>query len=296
MRDCFSGYHPTVNFFYFACVLLFSMFFMHPVCLGISLVSALAYSVYLNGRRAIVFNVKFMLPLLLLTALLNPAFNHAGVTILTYLPNGNPITLEAVLYGIAAAVMLVTVIGWFSCYNAVMTSDKFTYLFGRVIPSLSLIFSMTLRFVPRFKARFRVVSNAQRCIGRDVSSGGLFQRLRHGVTIVSIMVTWALENAIETADSMRSRGYGLKGRTAFSIYRFDRRDKAALGFFLFCACYLVIGGLTGGLEWRYYPGLGGSLTGAYSVSLYVCYLALCVSPLAIDLKEDRKWKSLISKI
>ena len=133
MRDCFSGYHPTVNFFYFACVLLFSMFFMHPVCLGISLVSALAYSVYLNGRRAIVFNVKFMLPLLLLTALLNPAFNHAGVTILTYLPNGNPITLEAVLYGIAAAVMLVTVIGWFSCYNTVMTSDKFTYLFVFIV-------------------------------------------------------------------------------------------------------------------------------------------------------------------
>ena len=30
------------------------------------------------------------LPVLLLAALVNPAFNHAGVTILIYLPSGNP--------------------------------------------------------------------------------------------------------------------------------------------------------------------------------------------------------------
>ena len=71
-----------------------------------------------------------MLPLLLLTALINPAFNHEGQTILTYLSNGNPITLESIVYGVAAAAMLVAVICWFSCYNSVMTSDKFVYLFG----------------------------------------------------------------------------------------------------------------------------------------------------------------------
>ena len=109
-----------------------------------------------------------------------------------------------------------------------MTSDKFVYLFGRVIPALSLVLSMTLRFVPKFKAQIQVVSEAQRCVGRDVSNGSVLQRLRNGITILSIMVTWALENAIETADSMKSRGYGLPGRTAFSIYRFDSRDKAAL--------------------------------------------------------------------
>ena len=86
------------------------------------------------------------------------------MTVITYLGTGNPLTLESILYGLAAAAMLVTVIGWFSCYNAVMTSDKFIYLFGRIIPSLSLLFSMVLRFVPRFKAQLKTVSAAQRCI------------------------------------------------------------------------------------------------------------------------------------
>lgn len=99
--------------------------------------------------------------MLIVTALINPAFNHEGVTILTYLDNGNPLTLESITFGAASATMLITVISWFSCYNAVMTSDKFIYLFGKLIPALSLIFSMVLRFVPTFKAQFQRVSDSQ---------------------------------------------------------------------------------------------------------------------------------------
>ena len=138
---------------------------------------------------------------------------------MAYLPSGNPMTLESMVYGVAAACRIVSVISWFSCYNAVMTSDKFIYLFGRIIPALSLIFSMVLRFVPKFKAQITVVSNAQKCVGRDVSNGGIIQRAKHGLTILSIMVTWALENAIETADSMKSRGYGRPGGRYFQSLR-----------------------------------------------------------------------------
>lgn len=215
-------------------VIAFTMFFMHPVSLGISLGAALAYAVYLRGRKAIRFSLVFMLPMMVMAALINPAFNHEGATLLTYLPSGNPLTLESILYGLAAAAMLAAVVTWFSCYTAVMTSDKFVYLFGRIIPALSLVLSMALRFVPKFQAQFHVVSEAQRCIGRDVSDGGVIRRIRNAVTIFSIMLTWSLENAIETADSMKSRGYGLPGRTAFSIYRFDDRDKMALGWLLYC--------------------------------------------------------------
>ena len=86
-----------------------------------------------------------------LAALVNPAFNHEGATILTYLPSGNPLTMESMFYGVAAAVMLASVVLWFSSYNEVMTSDKFVYLFGRIIPALSLVLSMALRFIPKFK-------------------------------------------------------------------------------------------------------------------------------------------------
>jgi len=293
-KDTFSSYHPIINFLYFGFVFVFSMFFMHPACLAVSLFCAFAYSIFLNGRRAVRFNFLYMLPLMAVTALINPAFNHEGATILTYLPGGNPLTLESMAYGIAAAAMLISVICWFSCYNAVMTSDKFVYLFGRVIPALSLILSMTLRFVPRFKAQIKTVSDAQRGVGRDVSSGSVFQRAKKGLAILSIMVTWALENAIETSDSMRSRGYGLNGRTAFSIYRFDRRDKYALLFLLFCGAYIIAGVCLKAVYWRYFPTVKGMTLQPYSASVFLAYFALCIAPVVIDIREDRKWKRLQS--
>ncbi|MDR1574349.1 MAG: energy-coupling factor transporter transmembrane protein EcfT [Clostridiales Family XIII bacterium] len=296
MRDVFSSYNPAINLLYFTSVMLFSMFFMHPVCLALSFLCAFAYFVYLSGKKALRTGLLFMLPMLLVTALLNPAFNHEGETILLYLRDGNPLTLESIVYGIAAACMLLTIFSWFSCYSKIMTSDKLVYLFGRIIPVLSLVLSMALRFAPRFGAQIKVVSDAQKCIGRDVSNGNPIRRARHGIRIVSIMITWALENAIETADSMKCRGYGLPGRTAFSVFRFDRRDLGALLFILVCDAYFAFGALSGGLYFRYFPSVAGAWNGAYSVSLFVVWFALCAAPVAINAAEDRKWKALESKI
>ena len=150
-KDAFSGYHPIINFLYYALVLLFSMCLMHPIYLIISLTGALAYDIYLKGRKAVRFAVMGLLPMAVIAALVNPAFNHEGQTMLTYLPSGNPLTLESILYGVAAAVMLASVVLWFSSYNEVMTSDKFVYLFGRMIPALSLVLSMALRFIPKIQ-------------------------------------------------------------------------------------------------------------------------------------------------
>ncbi len=268
------------------------MFFLHPASLVISLGAALTYAVCLNGRKAVRFSLLYLLPMVLMAALLNPAFNHAGATMLTYLPSGNPLTLESIAYGVAAALMLAGVVTWFSCYTAVMTSDKFVYLFGRIIPALSLVLSMTLRFVPKFKAQLHTVSEAQRCVGRDVSDGGVLQRAGNAITILSILLTWVLENAIETADSMKSRGYGLPGRTAFSIYRFDARDKNALLWLGFCAFFILSGWAAGGFYWRYYPTIKGAPLLPLTVLLQLSYLALCLTPVIVDAAADRNWRRI----
>ena len=282
--DTFAGFHPVINLLYFVAVIGFSMFFTHPVCLAMSLLCAFIYSVYLNGKKAVRFNLIYMLPMLIATALLNPLLNHQGGTILTYLPDGNPLTLESILYGISASVMLITVISWFSCFNVIMSSDKFVYLFGRVIPALSLILAMALRFVPRFRAQIKVISNAQKCVGRDVSNGNLILKMKHGIKILSIMVTWALENAIETADSMKGRGYGLPGRTAFSIFRFDKRDRHALLYILICSCVVIAGNFTGSYHFRYFPTVKGEWTGT-ALIVFAAYLALGVYPIIVNIKE-----------
>lgn len=295
-KDAFGGYHPLVNFMYFGWVIGFSMFLMHPVCLVISLFCAVCYHIKLNGKRASRFLVRYALTMMLLTAIINPAFNHRGSVILCYLPTGNPLTLESIIYGVAASFMLVSVLLWFNCYTEIMISDKFVYLFGRIIPSMSLVLSMSLRFVPKFTAHFKEVKEAQACMGRDMSDGSLLRRLRSALTCFSIMLTWSLENAIETADSMKSRGYGLKGRTAFSIYTFTDRDKAMLIWLGSCGICLLGGIFSGCLDWRYFPSIRGTLTEPFTIGFEIIYLALCITPVIIDIREERIWRSLQSKI
>ena len=296
MNREFELFHPLVNFYYFFSVIIFSMFFMHPVFLIISLISSFIYSVMLNGKSAVKFNILYMIPLLIVTAIINPMFSHEGVTIIGYFNTGNPITLESIVYGICAAAMFISVILWFSCYNAIMSSDKFIYLFGRIIPSLSLIFSMVLRFVPRYKAQIKVISNAQRCIGKDISSGNIIQRAKNGMKILSIMMNWALENSIETADSMKSRGYGLKGRTSFSNYTFEKRDKDVLTIMIVLTIIAISGAIKGENDIVFFPMIKVNSIELFSIIVYISYFLLCLTPVFIEIIENIKWKKIEKSI
>lgn len=280
-----------VNVLYFGLVLLFSMCLMHPACLVASLVGGGVYSVRLRGKKATRFGLALVLPMAVAAAVINPLFSHEGATILAYLPSGNPLTLESIVYGVLAALMLACVMLWFSCFNEVMRSDKLVYLFGRVAPALSLTLSMALRFVPLFASQVRLVADAQRAQGRDMRAKSLWKRARNGFAVLSIVITWSLENAIETADSMKSRGYGLPGRTAFSIYRFGQRDRALLGWLLFCAGYLLSGWMAGGLFFRCFPTIKSGPVGPFSVSFLLVYLALCLTPTALDLAKGAAWRA-----
>ena len=292
----FQHFHPIVNFIYFTLVIALAVLLLHPVCLMLSFVCALSYFTVLRGGYALLRRLMYILPMIVVMALLNPAFNHAGITVLTYLPSGNPLTKESIVYGIFAAMMIANVTLWFSCYHDIMTSDKFIYLFGRILPSLSLLLSMTLRFIPKFAAQLRVVKQAQRSIGRDMSQGGLFRRAKHALAIFSAMVTWALESSIQTADSMRSRGYGLPGRTAFSIFTFDKRDAVSLSLIGAFGIYTIIGIANGALSFSYFPFLHGSDISPYFISVLASDLALCIFPIILELREVRRWKSIESKI
>ena len=224
MNDSFSALHPALTFCYFAAVLLLTMLVLHPVFLALSLLGALGYCAVLRGWRSLGRTLGWLVPFLVLMAALNALLNHAGVTMLFSLPNGNPVTREALCYGAAAAAMFAAVILWFQCCNVVMTAEKYLYVFGSALPGVSLLLSMALRFVPKFSAHIRSVRAAQASLGCGTREGSAWQRLRNGARILSVAVSWALESGVTAADSMKSRGYGAGRRTYFGNYRFTRRD------------------------------------------------------------------------
>ena len=288
--DSFAGYHPIVNLAYFVIVIAIAMFSMHPVIICISLIMSLVYLTYLIGIRKVIGRLKLLVTMTIMIIVINPLFNHEGMTILGYFKTGNPLTLESIIYGIFMALLMMSVILWFAIYNVIMTSDKFIYIFGRIIPHLSLIISMSLRYVPRFKEQFIRVREARRCMGRDINQGNVFIRIRNLAAILSIMITWSLENSIETADSMKSRGYGLPGRTAFSIYKFHKRDSIALTAMSVCTMAFVWLVTNDKMYYRYYPVFERNLANIWSMMAYALFVIICSIPMLIDICDSYRFK------
>ena len=271
MRDSFASTHPLVNLAFFVSAITLTMFIMQPVCLGITILCSAVYAVFTGGKKTVLFSLRFLLPTALLIMLINPVVNHRGVTILRYLPWGNPLTLESIAYGVVV------------------------YLFGRLAPALSLVLSMSLRFIPRFIAQFREVRLAQRKI-HNSGKKSLTSRLKGALRVLSIMISRAMENAVETSDSMKSRGYGLKGRTAYTLFRFHRSDAALLGAIISETLVLVFLISFGKMKFRYYPMIKGSLTDVFSILFYIVYALLLLTPIIINIGEGIRWKRLKSKI
>ena len=294
MNRAFSAFHPVVNFSFFAIILAFTMLFQHPVFVGVTLVSAFIFSCMLNGRKALRLSLLFCLPMFLFIAIVNPLFNHRGETTLFFFLD-NPITLEAVLYGLCSAASLVSVIVWFSCYNKVVTSDKFLYMFGKITPAVALLITMTIRMIAKLKVHLKTISKAQQAIGLDQRTGNILERIKKGMRVLSILLSWSMEDAIETADSMKARGYGLKNRNTFSLFIFDKRDGLVLGLIIVLALICFTGYFEGYGTMEFYPLVKPLKVSTSAIALYLIFSLLAFLPIIIEMKESWKWRSYKSK-
>lgn len=314
MNSGFKGYHPLVNVLFFISVIAFGMLLRHPVYLVISFISSMAYYLKLSGKvgRKTVF--RFLLPMLLFVILINSFFNHYGVTTLFVLPSGNNFTFEALVMGFVSGITVVSVIQWFFCYNEVVTEDKFMHIFGRILPKGALVVSMILRFVPLYRRRYKEISQARKYMGQN-ESNNFIVKIKNTFKNIGILVSWSFENAIDTADSMKARGYGLKGRTYYSRFQWHTGDTLAI-IPLTLLDALIISGLVGDSAYCIYnpyviinpPSESGTtyiinelnLTinpfTILSIISLIAFTLLCFLPLIIDLKEDIKWHRLQSKI
>lgn len=284
-------FHPLVSFCYFAAMLGGTLLFIHPLFAGISMLCAAVYACLLGGRRGAKLGLFMGLPMAMLIAAGNPVFNHRGATFLFYLRD-NPVTLEALAYGAVMGAMMFASVLWFSCYNAVVTSDKFLYIFGRVLPSGALIASMALKLIPQLFRQIKIIADTQRTLGLDWASGTLSGRVRAGARILSVLVGWALEDAVVIADSMNARGYGRHKRSNFSIFVFGSRDRRLLVFILGMALCEAGAYLRGTGTLTFYPTILPMASGVPDLVFYAAFLALGLAPIIIQIRENRKWSFL----
>lgn len=285
----FEKCHPAVNFIYFTTVIAGMILFQHPIFLLISFVCAFIYSIKRNGWKALIFNAV-LLPCVVAFALYYSSYTHFGVTVLQQNVIGNNMTLESLVYGFVLGIVVAGVLIWFSCVYSVFTTDKVVYLFGKVSPRLSLFLAIILRMVPRIKKEAKRINTAQQGIGRGANQGNLWLRIRNCIRIFSMLITWTIDSLTTASESMRSRGSTLRGRKAFSIYRFDNRDRAYVVGNFACLTVIFMAVMLKQTDIIYDPRIIMTPVTTMSYVLYAGYAVFCLMPLGLELWTEYRFK------
>lgn len=289
----FENCSPIVTAVYYLSVVLLLMLFQSPFLLLLGFLGGFSYTFLQSRRPSWKLHLGFF-ALFFLLSVLNPLFSHNGRTVLFFL-NDMPITLEALLYGTVSAGGIVTVLYLFSSFTGIMTRDKLLYVFGALSPKLALVLSMGLRYVPLFRERAGKIADAQRALGL-YKEDNIFDKMKSDLRVFSILITWALEHGITTADSMSARGYGTHRRTHFAPFRFRLGDGLLLALVLLCDGLCAVGGGMGAFAFSFYPALSAAPLSLIGVLAYSAFGLLSLLPILLETEERIKWRCFMSKI
>lgn len=319
MTDEFSRYHPVVNLIFYLLVLGTTMFQMSVGLVFISLFSAVVYYFMLKKTEGLKY-CAVVVGIIIVSAIINPLFSHKGGTLLFYLFTGNPVTLESIIYGLISAIIIGAMLLWFSTFNQVMGVERILGAIGKVLPNVSLLITMIMRFIPQYTRHQRKVSmvnkvnkrnygekinllNREKTEKENVIEARKRQKKKNGIDKIidsikegsrtfSITTTWALENSIYTADSMKSRGFGTGRRTNYSNYKFQKRDYLLMGWLVILWLVVVFSLEREKVYTYYYPFIQVK----NNVVVYLIYGLLCLTPVLINVKEEIRWLILKSRI
>ena len=331
MTDEFSRYHPVVNLIFYLLVLGTTMFQMSVGLVFISFFSAVVYFFMLKKTEGLKY-CAVVVGIIIVSAIINPLFSHKGGTLLFYLFTGNPVTLESIIYGLISAIIIGAMLLWFSTFNQVMGVERILGAIGKVLPNVSLLITMIMRFIPQYTRHQRKVSmvnkvnkrnygekinllNREKTEKENVIEARKRQKKKNGIEACkkqkkkngidkiidsikegsrtfSITTTWALENSIYTADSMKARGFGTGRRTNYSNYKFQKRDYLLMGWLVILWLVVVFSLEREKVYTYYYPFIQVK----NNVVVYLIYGLLCLTPVLINVKEEIRWLILKSRI
>ncbi|MCR5429486.1 MAG: energy-coupling factor transporter transmembrane protein EcfT [Lachnospiraceae bacterium] len=289
----FESYNPIFLFVYFLTVTVISMFAFNPVMIAIALVSGILMTLVLAREGCGRFFI-YTVFIFVVTSAANPVFSHNGVTVL-FVMNDNPVTLEAVLYGVGMGTLICAILMIMRVFTRIMTGDKMLCVMGSASPKLALLITMTFRFIPLFHRQAVKTELTQRALGRYNGENAI-DTIRMKLKIFSMMTTWGLENGIVTADSMSARGYGSGRRTSFSVYRFRKADAVMLAVLAVFAGAVAFFIATDAVRFSYYPQMSGIAHTPAAIVCYVLYGLMCLLPVMNELEEKIKWRYLESGI
>jgi energy-coupling factor transport system permease protein len=291
MKGRFYAFHPIVNFSYYMGAILLVMINQHPIFLFVALSILITFHFFNDCFNHMKQWLFFMFTTGILIFLINPLFNERGRHVL-FEVMGHRVTLEATLYGGMSALSIISVLMLFISYNEVMTPNKLLFLFSKFLPQFAILLMLTLRFIPLMRRRLDEIAAVQVSKGISVKQGPWKDRIKKGMLYVQVLLTYSLEEAIQTADSMKARGYGQKKRSTYEYFRINKKDISTLLFLVILLSICLYGRFTGLGTLTIYPLMESIGLVPVEYFILLMYALFLCFPLIVEIGEVIRWRLL----
>ncbi|WP_043932241.1 energy-coupling factor transporter transmembrane component T [Bacillus sp. EB01] len=282
--------HPLTAFVYYAGALALLILFQHPAFLLAGFVGVLTLNYVQDCFRGLRRWLVFLLTSGLLILFINPLFNERGRHVLFEIGT-HRITLEAATLGAMSALSIMGIIAIFVSYNEIMTPNKLLFLFARVAPQFAVLLMLTLRFIPLMRRRLEEISSVQASKGISLKSGTIWERAKNGMSFIQTLLVFALEEAIQTADSMKARAYGTGRRSAYHHFRFKSLDRVTLLLFVVLLGIAFYGRMNGWGLLAVYPVMEPFGLSIQDRITFTAFLLFIGYPIIIELKGAFGWRT-----
>ena len=212
----------TKNFFGLAFLSVITVLFM--------LLSKVPLKMYLK-------NLKAILPIIILTAILNAFYSGGGQVLASFwiikittlgLQRAVFMALRVVLLIFASAILSYTTTPT-ALTNAIESLLKPLSLIGlgSAVHTMAMTMTIALRFIPTLIDETEKIMNAQKARGANLETGSLVTRVKALLPILIPLLISSVRRAYELAESMECRCYnGGKGRTKLNVLHYGFVDFA----------------------------------------------------------------------
>ncbi len=293
----FKDLHTTIILSYFVIVIAITMMSQNPIWVLSSFSFSSLYYIQNHSLKAYLKYLLYFIPMLFFIIFMNSFFNGLGLTVLFYLGKGNPITLESVLFGLFNGLLLCSIYLWFSSYQKVISTDAWITVLGRRMPTVGLAIAMIMKYIPDTLKQGEQISYQQKALLANEKMT-VKQKSSFGARLLTILLSWSMENSLDTADSMAAKGYPSIQRKAYQQHRRTRRDHLILIGLLIIFFLHMIFLIQGNSKFTYYPFLiwqgkeQGNLLNYLSIASLICVYAF---PLTLDCLQSIQWFFLRKK-
>ena len=156
-------------------------------------------------------------------------------------------------------------------------------------PKVALLTMITVRFVPLFMRRLQKITLVQKR-SVQVDAGSIVERVKNGMQLLQVLLICSLEDALQTADSMQARGFGVTKRTTYIRYRMERRDWYTLSYLSILFIVAIICSTYGGGKLIIYPKVESILFQQYDGMMFVVFTMFISLPIIMEGREWIWWR------